>query len=708
MGDVGDSKHCLIRQIFETMSYGDDSENITEVTEWLKSKENRIFLHIGKKDEAPNGETLSIKNVNNDEALCNIFVPEAATVEAVLKKLGEAKNAWFEIVPFKRAEIIHKFGSEICKKQNLFAQLEVAIRGILSKDTKKVLPLLTDCLQYYSSFSLKYNSGNSSWKPEGLVVAILSDVNSLATFGYILGPCLAAGYNIILQTGPQLSLVASFLIEIAIQVGIPEDTIRLIPGDVDPNIFLIHPKVSVVSIFDDLYKEKYLVANHFNKKLINFYSSGIPMIIFDNCDLDSACHAVVNGVWGFTGMLPWSVRSIFVQENVFETFIQKLKHKIKEIRVGQSDKKNLDISSSLDNDALEKLVKIIEKAKNDGVEVFQSNNNAIPTLFIGGNVFHNNVIVEDAIKVPIVTLTAFRTINEAAALSNNTRQGLAASVWTESTSLANEIIGKLKVGTVWINSHGLFAADIPFSPFKSSGNAFFGGNEGFYEYVDVKSLKTETTSQVQNAESMEKAINEAKKAQDGWFKLDEFERMKNIQAIAQDIQKNKTWGLPENWINNWVTIIHDYISNQSSNIVKKKKSFNVVAIREPCGVIAIENSEDKEMHNKKLIIAALIEGNSVIILNDAKDTNDFYTFVTKLLPKGVLTLVSHSQEATKIAALHKELNVYIGEKNNKVFCSLPLKTSSKFKVVKTDEWYLIRNKVTLVKSVWFNKGLSFV
>ncbi|EEZ98763.2 Aldehyde dehydrogenase family 16 member A1-like Protein [Tribolium castaneum] len=428
------------------------------------------------------------------------------------------------------------------------------------------------------------------------------------------------------------------------------------------------------------------------------------MIIFENCDLDSACHAVVNAVWGFTGMLPWSVRNIFVQENVFETFIQKLKHKVGEIRVGQSDQKNLDISSSLDNKTLQKLVKIIERAKDEGVEVYQPNNNAIPTLFIGGNVFHNNVIVEDAIKVPIVTLTAFRTINEAAALSNNTKQGLAASVWTESTSLANEIIEKLKVGTVWINSHGLFAPDIPFSPFKSSGNAFFGGTEGFYEYVDTKNLKTETPSQVRNATSMEKAINEAKKAQNAWFKLDHFERTKILQTVAHEIQ-NKVWGLPDNWINNWVTLIHDCLSNHSLNIVTKKQSFNVVTMREPCGLIAIEISDDKETHNKKMIIAALIEGNSVIILNGAKDTSDFYTFVAKLLPKGVLTLVEHSQEATKIAALHKELNVYFGERN-KVFGSLPLKTSSKFKVVQTDDWNCVRNKVTLVKSVWFNKGTS--
>jgi aldehyde dehydrogenase (NAD+) len=99
-----------------------------------------------------------------------------------------------------------------------------------------------------------------------------------------------------------------------------------------------------------------------------------------------------------------------------------------------------------DKSVLEKIADLAEKARNEGVEVYQLNGDSVfPVLLIGGNVFHNNVIQEDVINVPVVTLTAFRTINEAVALSNNTRQGLAASVWTENTSLANEIMGKLKV-----------------------------------------------------------------------------------------------------------------------------------------------------------------------------------------------------------------------------------------------------------------------
>ncbi|KAH0816404.1 hypothetical protein GEV33_006390 [Tenebrio molitor] len=271
-------------------------------------------------------------------------------------------------------------------------------------------------------------------------------------------------------------------------------------------------------------------------------------------------------------------------------------------------------------------------------------------------------------------------------------------------------MGKLKVSNVWINCHGLFSAEASMSPYKTSGNAFFGGNEGFYEYVRVKILKHESILQVCNAEAMEKAISEAKKGQAMWVKLGEFARKKTLQAIAQILEtKKNNWGLSEPWLNEWITLIHDYTADHSGKNFAESDGFNVVSLREPRGVIAVETPDQMDGHNKKLIIAALAEGNSVIVLNDVKETTDFYLYVSGLLPKGILLVTPHCQESRKVAALHKELNVYVGEKNNNVFRSLPLKISCKFQVANHENWSEVRNKVTLVKNVWFSKepnGLS--
>lgn len=424
------------------------------------------------------------------------------------------------------------------------------------------------------------------------------------------------------------------------------------------------------------------------------------MIVFDNCDLDSACYAAVNAGMGSKGLLPWAVRNIFVQEDIFEPFIYRLKQKFRQLRIGKSDTKNVDVSSSFDDSTYEKLTEIVELARSKGVEIYQPNNNNVPVLFIGGDIFTNDIIRGEATKVPIVIIKAFRTISEAVALSNNTSQGLAASVWTESTSLAQDLIGKLKVGTVWVNSHGLFSADVPFSPYKSSGNACFGGSGGFYEYIDFHKPTNVTSCNQNKSTSMESAIEVAKKAQDDWSKLDHFDRIKNLYKVALEIDRNKPiMGLPENWLEQWTKLIYEYLPNPSS--FKKMKNYNVISVSEPYGIIAIETAEDVRTHSKELIIGGLIEGNSVIILNEAKNTTDFYLFVAKLLPKGILTIVENSPDVKKVAALHNELQVFFGEGNN-VFCTLPLKTSKKFKAVGS------KINVTLSKSIWFNKQFTFM
>ena len=125
MGETNTSK-TSIRQIFETMEYGNDFESVAPVTvsligfiisttpptntvqEWLKKRENRIFAYIDKKNETPTGEIVPVKNTTNDQHLCDVHVPDATTVDTILKKSANAKNTWKDIPAAKRAEIIYK------------------------------------------------------------------------------------------------------------------------------------------------------------------------------------------------------------------------------------------------------------------------------------------------------------------------------------------------------------------------------------------------------------------------------------------------------------------------------------------------------------------------------------------------------------------------------------------------------------------------
>src|SRR5690606_5527744 len=104
-----------------------------------------------------------------------------------------------------------------------------------------------------------------------------------------------------------------------------------------------------------------------------------------------------------------------------------------------------------------------------------------PTLFT--DVAPADTIAQVEIFGPVVVLMTFRTHAEAVALANNTRYGLAASVWTENINLALDIAPKLAAGTVWINSTNTFDAASGFGGYRESGFGREGGREGLFEYV---------------------------------------------------------------------------------------------------------------------------------------------------------------------------------------------------------------------------------
>lgn len=102
------------------------------------------------------------------------------------------------------------------KNKELLSQIEVSTRGILSNDTKELaVPLIVKYLQYYSNLAADYEKSS----PDFVTVAVLSESTFLGALGFILGPALAAGYNILLQTEPRLSFAVFLLIQLSADAG---------------------------------------------------------------------------------------------------------------------------------------------------------------------------------------------------------------------------------------------------------------------------------------------------------------------------------------------------------------------------------------------------------------------------------------------------------------------------------------------------------
>jgi aldehyde dehydrogenase (NAD+) len=168
--------------------------------------------------------------------------------------------------------------------------------------------------------------------------------------------------------------------------------------------------------------------------------------------------------------------------------VDKLRARMERCAFGDPLDKAVDIGAIIAPVQLERIRQLVQQGVDEGASMWQPSWSCPqegyffpPTLFT--DVAPAASIAQVEIFGPVVVLMTFRTHAEAIELANNTRYGLAASVWTENINLALDVAPKLKAGTVWINSTNVFDAASGFGGYRESGFGREGGREGLWEYV---------------------------------------------------------------------------------------------------------------------------------------------------------------------------------------------------------------------------------
>ena len=198
-----------------------------------------------------------------------------------------------------------------------------------------------------------------------------------------------------------------------------------------------------------------------------------PFIVFDDADLDSAVEGVVDAIWFNQGQVCCAGSRLLVQEGVAERLYAKLRARMERLRVGDPLDKAMDIGAIVAPVQLQRITELVAQGVADGATIWQPSWSCPtegsfypPTLFT--DVAPASPLAQVEIFGPVLAAMTFRTPDEAVALANNTRYGLAASVWSEDINLALDVAQGIKAGTIWINSTNLFDAAAGFGGYRES------------------------------------------------------------------------------------------------------------------------------------------------------------------------------------------------------------------------------------------------
>jgi aldehyde dehydrogenase (NAD+) len=225
------------------------------------------------------------------------------------------------------------------------------------------------------------------------------------------------------------------------------------------------------------------------KKLSLELGGKSPFVVFEDADLDAAVEGAVDAIWFNQGQVCCAGSRLLVQESVAEALYAKLRARMETLRVGDPLDKNTDIGAIVSPKQRAQIDSLVTKGVIEGATLFQPKGCPEgcfypPTLLT--DVEPASTVAQVEIFGPVLVAMTFRTPAEAAQLANNTRYGLAASIWSENINVALDLAPRIKAGVVWVNCTNQFDASSGFGGYRESGFGREGGREGMNEYLKRK------------------------------------------------------------------------------------------------------------------------------------------------------------------------------------------------------------------------------
>jgi aldehyde dehydrogenase (NAD+) len=480
-----------IPELFESMPWGPAPEAPGKATAWLESHGRRFGHVIGGRFTDP-GETFDTVNPATGEVLARVAQGTVADIDAAVAAARAAQPGWWELGGHGRARHLYALARHVQKHSRLFAVIESLDNGKTIRESRDIdIPLVARHFYHHAGWAQLMATGLPGYGPVGVVGQIIPWNFPLLMLAWKIAPALAMGNTVVLKPAEFTPLTALLFGEICAEAGLPPGVVNIVTGDGRTGAALVdHPGVDKIAFTGSTEVGRILRTRTAGtgKRLSLELGGKSPFLVFDDADLDSVVEGVVDAIWFNQGQVCCAGSRILAQEGTAGQLVEKLKARMETLRVGSSLDKAVDIGAIIAPVQLEKIRDLVAQGVQEGAACWQPSWSCPeeglfypPTLFT--EVAPSATVAQVEIFGPVVVLMTFRTPAEAVELANNTRYGLAASIWTENINTALDIAPAIKAGTVWVNCTNVFDAASGFGGYRESGFGREGGKEGLWEYV---------------------------------------------------------------------------------------------------------------------------------------------------------------------------------------------------------------------------------
>jgi aldehyde dehydrogenase (NAD+) len=448
---------------------------------WVAPKTKKFFDSISPRDGKP---------------LAEIALAGAADVDAAYQAAAAAFPAWSKLPGAERGKYLYRIARLLQDRAREFAVAETLDGGKPIKESRDFdVPMAAAHFFYHAGWADKLDCAmpGKHLAPLGVVGQIIPWNFPLLMLAWKLAPALACGNTVVLKPAETTSITCLKFATILQEAGLPPGVVNFVTGAGETGAAVVnHPLAKKIAFTGSTAVGKGIqrALAGTGKKLTLELGGKAANIIFEDAAIDQAVEGIVNGIFFNQGHVCCAGSRLLVQESIATAVMQKLKIRLRSLRVGDPMDKNTDIGAINSHKQWQKIDELVQAGVAEGAELYQppcqlpkDGYYYAPSIFTNVSLSHR--IAREEIFGPVLSVLTFRTPEEAVEKANNTPYGLSAGVWTDKGSLAMKMAAELKAGVVWANTYNKFDPTSPFGGFKESGFGREGGKQGLLEYAEL-------------------------------------------------------------------------------------------------------------------------------------------------------------------------------------------------------------------------------
>ncbi|MBN9885876.1 aldehyde dehydrogenase [Salipiger abyssi] len=440
-------------------------------------------------------------------------IPQAsdAQVANAVAAARTAFPAWSRSTGKTRATLLNRLADLLEAEADRFGLMESTDNGKVIRETRAQMGFSARQYRFFAGYADKLWGQTiplddpdvfdfTTRVPVGVVVLVTAWNSPMALLSNKLAPALAAGNTVVIKPSEHASATTLAFAELIERAGFPPGVVNIVTGDartgqalltsgrIDHMSFTGSPEVG----------RKIAAAAGAALVAVTLELGGkSPNIIFADADLDKAVVGALAGIFGATGQTCIAGSRLLVQRPVYDEVVSRLAARAAAIRLGDPTDPETEMGTTANRPQYDRILDAIAAAQDEGAQLAAggrpaNGENLGNGLFIEPTIFrdvHNDMrLAQDEIFGPVLAVLPFDTEEEALAIANGTRYGLASGVWTQDISRAFRMTRALEAGVVWVNTYRASAVQAPFGGVKESGFGRERGEVALQEFTAIRNV----------------------------------------------------------------------------------------------------------------------------------------------------------------------------------------------------------------------------